>query len=109
MRIMKRVMAFSFVTLGITSILAQVVLLRELMIVFYGNEFFIGWTLFSWLLWVGCAAGAASRWLSQSARPQRQLIICHVLAAALLPAELFLVRASRLFTSATSGRAMAVR
>ena len=103
MRIMKRVMAFSFVTLGITSILAQVVLLRELMIIFYGNEFFIGWTLFSWLLWVGCAAGAASRWLSQSARPQRQLIICHVLAAALLPAELFLVRASRLFTSATPG------
>lgn len=101
---MKRVMAFSFVTLGVTSVLAQVVLLRELMIVFYGNEFFIGWTLFSWLLWVGCAAAAASRWLSSSARPQRQLVVCHVLAATLLPAELFLVRASRLFTGATPGQ-----
>jgi len=99
---MKRVMAFSFLTLGVTSILAQVVLLRELMIVFYGNEFFIGWTLFGWLLWGGLAAAMAGRWRPRHA--QRHLVVCHALAAVLLPAELVLVRASRLLTGVTPGQ-----
>src|SRR3989338_8391914 len=50
---MSNPLQFSFVVLGITSLVGQVVMTRELMVSFYGNEFFIGWILFSWLFWVG--------------------------------------------------------
>jgi len=40
-----------FLFLGIFSILAQVILVREILVNFYGNEFFIGFVFFSWMLW----------------------------------------------------------
>ena len=71
---MKRALAFSFAVLGITSLIGQVMLIRELMIVFYGNEFFIGWVLFSWFLWVGLGSLAAGRFIGRSPRIAQGLI-----------------------------------
>ncbi len=42
-----------FITLGFTSIVIQILLMRELIVVFYGNELSLGIMLGSWLLWVG--------------------------------------------------------
>ena len=39
--------------LGFVSILSQIILFRELLSVFYGNELCLGILLFVWLLWVG--------------------------------------------------------
>ena len=43
----------SLFILGFSSLVAQIVMTRELVVSFYGNEFFIGWLLFAWLFWVG--------------------------------------------------------
>ena len=43
----------SLFILGFTSLVSQIVMTRELIVSFYGNEFFIGWILFGWLFWVG--------------------------------------------------------
>ncbi len=46
----KKPITISVLTIGITSIAAQIILLRELIIVFYGNEISVGIMLASWLL-----------------------------------------------------------
>ena len=96
-------MAFSFAALGVTSLVAQVLLVRELQIVFYGNEFFIGWTLFSWLFWTALGALAGGRLRCGTENPARPLVFCHVLAAPLLPAVLALVRYGRTLLGAAPG------
>ena len=100
---MKRALAFSFAVLGITSLIGQVMLIRELIIVFYGNEFFIGWVLFSWLLWVGLGSLAAGKIVGRSPRAAQGLILCHIAVTVLLPASIFLSRCSRLVVGAVSG------
>lgn len=100
---MRRALAFSFTILGITSLLGQVMMIRELMIVFYGNEFFIGWTLFSWFLWVALGSMAAGRLVPADGAHARRLIGCHVALTLLLPASLFLTRSARLVVGAVPG------
>lgn len=100
---MKAAVAFSFITLGVTSLIAQVALIRELMIVFYGNEFFVGWTLFGWLFWVAAGAMVPPRLPGLRGGGPRLLVSCHILAALLLPAEIALVRASRGLAGALPG------
>ena len=41
--------------MGVSSVIAQVILLRELLVVFYGNELSIGIILAGWLLWEACS------------------------------------------------------
>jgi spermidine synthase len=42
-----------FAALGFTSMVGQILLMRELVVVFYGNELSLGIMLGSWLLWAG--------------------------------------------------------
>jgi spermidine synthase len=100
---MKRALAFSFAVLGVTSLIGQVMLIRELMIVFYGNEFFIGWILFSWFLWVGLGSLAAVKFCGRPPRTAQGLIWCHIGVTVLLPAAIFLARYSRLLVGAVPG------
>lgn len=51
----------SFLALGIVSVIVQVVLQRELINDFYGNEVFIGIVLASWLAWTAAGSGMAAR------------------------------------------------
>ena len=44
-----------FAALGFTSTVGQILLMRELIVVFYGNEVSLGIMLAGWLLWVGLA------------------------------------------------------
>ena len=85
---MRKAWAFSFATLGVSSLVAQVLLVRELLVVFTGNEFFIGWTLCAWLFWTAAGALWGGR-LRAAVGPW--------LAAALLPATLAWIRAGRLW------------
>ena len=54
-----------FASLGFTSTVGQVLLMRELIVVFYGNELSLGIMLGAWLFWVGIgsllAAAVATR------------------------------------------------
>lgn len=92
---MKKALAVSFIGLGITSVMAQVLLVRELLIVFYGNEFFIGWTLFAWLVWTAAGVGVGGRVGVAQTGALRLLVASHAATAVLLPAVLVLIRAAR--------------
>ena len=49
--------------------LAQVLLLRELLVLFYGNEMSTALALAGWLLWTSLGSGLAARWAGS--RPPR--------------------------------------
>lgn len=100
---MRKSFIVSLLALGVTSAVTQVLMLRELLITFYGNEFFIGWTLFAWLLWTGIGAGVASGWRGHHGDGLTGLKICHLLAAVLLPVTILLVRSVRLWASPVPG------
>jgi len=109
-------MSIALAALGFTSTVAQVLLMRELVATFYGNELLFGLVLATWLAWV--AAGAwISDFGSQIARlappsrklpafgkvPQSAMAVGLVGAAVLLLAEMAIVRGVRLLLRVTPG------
>ena len=55
------------VLIGFTAAIAQVVLLRELLVVFYGNESSLGLMLGSWLFWTAAGSSLAGRLAARGA------------------------------------------
>lgn len=77
---------------GFTAVVGQIVLMRELIQVFNGNEIALGMLLATWLLWtsVGSAVASAAR-LGQR-RPRLTVAMLEGLLAASLPATIWAVR-----------------
>jgi spermidine synthase len=90
-------------TLGFTSIIGQVALMRELVAVFYGNELVLGLILAWWLLWEAAGAWGLGRWAERRNWGQRALSLTLGLAALALPLQLALVRSMRELLGATPG------
>lgn len=90
---MKRFLALSFLLLGISSVIAQAILLRELTITFYGNEFFIALILAAWLFWAAVGSRAAEK-IKILDRPKIFLAL-HLLAWVLLALAVVLIRLSK--------------
>jgi spermidine synthase len=82
---------FSIITLGIAEILTQLVVVREFLAVFYGNELVIGILLANWLLISGVGS-YIGRHVSRIADKQRIVIILHVVMAFLLLAYVYVIR-----------------
>ena len=78
--------------LGVVSQLAQVVMLRELLMVFHGNELSIGIILAAWMIWVGVGT-ALGTWLA--GRSERVLGWLALNALILLPTLAASVMAAR--------------
>jgi len=100
---MKKAIIFSLIVLGITSIVSQLIVIRELNTSFFGNEFFIGWTLFSWLFWVGLG----SLFLNKSIKDEnitKTTIVSNILAPLFLVSEIFLIRFSRNLIAGQTGQ-----
>jgi len=100
---MKRIFIFSFIVLGISSIIAQVVVIRELMIGFFGNEFFIGWILFTWLFWVGMGSLLFGKLFKKNLNISKVFVSCHILVALFFPLEIYLIRLSKNIMGGTPG------
>jgi spermidine synthase len=83
------------VLIGFTATVAQIVLMRELMVVFYGNEISLGVMLASWLLWTALGSGVLGRLAARTANPAKLMAALQTLLALLLPATILAVGASR--------------
>ncbi len=89
--------------LGFTSVIAQVVLIREFVAVFYGNELSLGLILATWLFWVALGAWATGR-LAERLQPDvRSFVISWGLIAPLLPSAIVLIRSLRIILEITPG------
>jgi len=87
---------FSIFILGFTSLISQVILLRELMISFYGNEFFLGLVLAAWLIWVSLGSFFLIRLFKKNYI--KILLSCHILVALLLFLSIMIIRFSQTWT-----------
>jgi spermidine synthase len=95
-----RTLAWALFSVGLTAIVGQVLLLRELVATLYGNELLIGLILAAWLGWGAAGAGLAAR---RSRGRERLLAAGLAAAAVLLPAQLALARGLRTLLGAAPG------
>ncbi len=91
--------------IGFSAVTAQVVLLRELIVVCHGNEVSLGLTLASWLVWTAAGSGLAGRFGARTGRPERWMAGLEAGVAAAFPAGIILVRAGRWVFGLTPGEA----
>ena len=91
------------ILIGFTAVIAQIVLLRELMIVFCGNEMSLGLMLASWLLWTAIGSSGLGPLARRTAQPRRLMALLQVFVALTLPLAIFLARASKGFFQSVPG------
>ena len=79
---------------GFTATGAQIVLLRELMVAFRGNEISIGLALGTWLFWTAVGSAVTGRCASRAVQPLRLVVVLQALLALAIPATVLAVRAA---------------
>ena len=93
----------ALVLIGFTATIAQIVLMRELIVDFYGNEISLGIVLANWLVWTAFGSGILGRWAGPARNPRRVLACLQALIAIVFPLTLLILRASRRAFLATPG------
>ena len=88
----KRRFWVSLLALGISSVSVQLVMIREIMSSFGGNELVIGVVLGTWLLFTGLGSALGVP-LAKMGRPERSLFLGHLLIAVLPFAQIAAIRA----------------
>jgi len=81
--------------IGFTATVAQILLMRELLVVFYGNEISLGLLLASWLLWTSLGSslfGGGAAWLDD---PRQAMAGLQTLLSIVLPLTILAVRSSK--------------
>ncbi len=81
--------------IGFTAVIAQIVLMRELMVVFCGNEMSLGLMLASWLLWTAIGSSGLGRWATRTGAPRRLMSWIEVSAGVAFPLAIYMARASK--------------
>ncbi|MFQ6133450.1 MAG: fused MFS/spermidine synthase [Armatimonadota bacterium] len=97
----------AYFLLGAISIIVQATLVREFLVVFYGNELCIGLTFGLWLFWI--AAGAQlGAWVVPRVQRVGLLFFAAVLLGCLsVPVQVYLVRVARDVLHAPPGQLIA--
>jgi spermidine synthase len=98
--------ALVLVLIGFTAVGAQVVLLRELLVVFSGNETSLGVALACWLIWTAAGSALAGRRGLGPAGARRLVAALEILAALGLPLSIVAVRAARAAFGALPGEVL---
>jgi spermidine synthase len=89
--------------IGFSAVIGQIVLMRELIVVFNGNEMSLGIMLATWLFWTAAGSSLSSSFALGGSQARRAVAVFEcLLAASLLPA-LWTLRASKSFFQAVPG------
>jgi spermidine synthase len=85
----------SLVLIGLTAVTAQIVLMREMIVVFYGNEISLGLMLASWLLWTAIGSSLPARLAGRIREPEKLMAGLQTAVAMAFPLSIVAVRASK--------------
>jgi spermidine synthase len=90
------------ILIGFTAVIAQIVLMRELIVVFYGNEITLGLMLCTWLLWTAIGSSLMGR---AGGRVKSRTLVAALegVISIAFPASIIAVRASRAALQALPG------
>ena len=81
--------------IGLSAVIGQIVLLRELIVVFNGNEMSLGMMLAAWLFWTAAGTGLASSAELGKKNARRAVALLECLLAVSLPPTIWALRASK--------------
>lgn len=96
-------MILALAALGLSATIGQIVLMRELVAVFYGNELVLGLILAWWLLWEAVGAWGLGRWVDRKAWDRAAFASVLIVAALALPFQIIVTRLSRDLMGVTPG------
>lgn len=96
MNFMRLQISFSLFLIGFLAIVAQLILIRELLVVFYGNELSTAIILCSWLVWTSLGSTILGRITDNLPNKQKVFALAQLLLSILLPASIFTVRLSKI-------------
>jgi len=88
--------------------IGQIILLREFLTVFYGNEIVYAVVFASWLFWIAVGSLVLSRLVRRISIPQKVWLLFQVLLGVLLPLTVIAVRCSRFILGARTGEILGV-
>ncbi|UCH85460.1 MAG: fused MFS/spermidine synthase, partial [Candidatus Latescibacterota bacterium] len=89
--------------IGFSSVIAQIVLMRELIVVYNGNEISMGIVLSGWLLWTALGSGLFGKIAHRLSSPRKAVAVLEMVLAVAFPAAIVAVRASRSVFDVTPG------
>ncbi|MFC1856824.1 hypothetical protein ACFL9U_02220 [Thermodesulfobacteriota bacterium] len=105
------VFSFSFITItatGFAVTIAQILMLRELLVLFFGNEISTGIIFAAWLIWTALGSGFAARWALRFTPRETILGLILTTLALILPLVVLFIRAARIFWSIPAGEILTI-
>lgn len=90
--------------LGLTSMIGQIIIMRELIVVFYGNELSLGIILASWLFWVAFGSLVLGRFLDLVRSKEKLLSYLLLAISILVPLNIFFIRLIKSILKIQSGQ-----
>lgn len=94
--------------LGLTSMIGQIIVIRELIVVFYGNELSLGVILASWLFWISVGSGLVGRLVDRLGPKDKVLSYIQLATSILLPLNILFIRNIKLILNISTGRIIGV-
>jgi spermidine synthase len=92
-----------FALIGFTAVIAQIIFIREFLIIFHGNEISFGIFLANWLLWTACGSFIFGIWIRNLQNPIMVMPILQLIIAIFIPATVLMIRFSRAVFQNTAG------
>lgn len=92
MWVRKKPLIYALILIGFISTLSQILLMRELAVVFYGNELSFGVILAGWLFWTGMGSSFSGHFVDNFRKPIRLFVIFQILFVLTIFLEIFLIR-----------------
>jgi spermidine synthase len=89
--------------IGFSAVIGQIVLMRELIVVFNGNEISLGIMLATWLFWTAAGSGLSSGFRLGGNNARRAVAALECLLGVSLPATICALRTSRTFFQTVPG------
>jgi len=89
--------------IGFSAVIGQIVLMRELIVVFNGNEISLGIMLATWLFWTAAGSGLSSRFALGGSNARRAVATLECLLGVSLLPTIWALRASRTFFQTVPG------
>ena len=90
-------------TTGFAATIAQIIVLREILVLFYGTEITAGLIFAGWLLWTALGSELSGRWSLRYPPRETSLGCLLIFIAALLPLLVLFLRSARITWSIPAG------
>ncbi|MBU4343560.1 MAG: hypothetical protein KKG21_06085 [Candidatus Omnitrophica bacterium] len=94
--------------LGLTSMIGQIIIIRELIVVFYGNELSLAVILASWLFWTSIGSFLLGRLVDRLKSKEALLSKIQLLTSIALPLNIILIRNIKSILNISTGKIIGV-